>query len=46
MVVVDSDGDDGVGEDDILSSDADDLDEYFKEADELVMMSPHANVSN
>ena len=41
-----SDGDDGVGEDDILSSDADDLDEYFKEADELVMMSPHANVSN
>ena len=35
----------GVGEDEILSSDDDDLDEYLKEADELVM-SPHANVSN
>jgi hypothetical protein len=45
VVVVDSDGDDGVGEDEILSSDDDDLDEYLKEADELVM-SPHANVSN
>ena len=44
MVVVDSVGDDGVGEDEILSSD-DDLDAYLKEADELVM-SPHANVSN
>ena len=40
-----SDGDDGVGEDEILSSDDDDLDEYLKEVDELVM-SPHANVSN
>ena len=39
------DGDDGVGEDEILSSDDDDLDEYLKEADKLVM-SPHANVSN
>ena len=29
----------------ILSSDDDDLDEYLKEADELVV-SPHANVSN
>ena len=45
MVVVDSDSDDGVGEDEILSSDDDDLDEYLKEVDELVM-SPHANVSN
>ena len=46
MVVVDrDDGDDGVGEDEILSSDDDDLDEYLKEADKLVM-SPHANVSN
>ena len=35
----------GVGEDEILSSDDDDLDEYLKEANELVM-SPHANVSN
>ena len=35
----------GVGEDEILSSDDDDLNEYLKEADELVM-SPHANVSN
>ena len=43
MVVVDSVGDDGVGEDEVLSDD-DDLDEYLKEADELV--SPHANVSN
>ena len=40
-----SDGDDGVGEDEILSSDDDDLDQYLKEVDELVM-SPHANVSN
>ena len=40
-----SDGDDGVGENEILSSDDDDLDEYLKEVDELVM-SPHANVSN
>ena len=39
-----SDGDDGVGEDEILSDD-DDLDEYLREVDELVM-SPHANVSN
>jgi hypothetical protein len=39
-----SDGDDGVGEDEILSDD-DDLDEYLKEVDELVM-SPRANVSN
>ena len=39
------DGDDGVGEDEILSSDDDDLDEYLKEADELVM-STHAHVSN
>ena len=45
VVVVDSDSDDGVGEDEILSSDDDDLDEYLKEVDELVM-SPHANVSN
>ena len=45
MVVVDSVGDDGVGEDEILSSDDDDLDAYLKEADELVT-SPHANVSN
>ena len=45
VVVVDSVGDDGVGEDEILSSDDDDLDAYLKEADELVM-SPHANVSN
>ena len=35
----------GVGEDEILSSDDDDLDEYLNEANELVM-SPHANVSN
>ena len=40
-----SDGDDGIGEDEILSSDDDDLDQYLKEVDELVM-SPHANVSN
>jgi hypothetical protein len=45
VVVVDSDSDDGVGEDEILSSDDDDLDEYLEEVDELVM-SPHANVSN
>ena len=42
---MDSVGDDGVGEDEVLSSDDADLDEYLKEADELVM-SPHANVSN
>ena len=40
-----SDGDDGVGGNEILSSDDDDLDQYLKEVDELVM-SPHANVSN
>jgi len=38
-------GDDGVGGNEILSSDDDDLGEYLKEVDELVM-SPHANVSN
>ena len=37
--------DDGVGADEILSSDDDGLDEYLKDADELVM-SPLANVSN
>ena len=42
---MDSVGDDGVGEVEVLSSDDADLDEYLKEADELVM-SPHANVSN
>ena len=42
---MDSDGDDGVGEDEILWSDDDDLDEYLKKADELVM-SPHVSVSN
>ena len=41
---MDSVGDDGVGEDEVLSAD-DDLDEDLKGADELVM-SPHANVSN
>jgi hypothetical protein len=41
VVVVDSDGDDGVGEDETLSSDDSDLDEYIKEADEVVM-STHA----
>jgi hypothetical protein len=50
VVVVDSGGAaadvvDGVGEDAILSSDDDDLDEYLTEADELVT-SPHANFSN
>jgi hypothetical protein len=46
--VGDADGDardDGVGADEILSSDDDGLDEYLKDADELVM-SPLANVSN
>jgi hypothetical protein len=43
VVVADGD-DDGIGVE-ILSSDDDDLDEYLKEVDELVM-SPHANVSN
>ena len=37
--------DDGVGADEILSSDDDGLDEYLKDADELVM-SALANVSN
>jgi len=37
--------DDEVGADEILSSDDDGLDEYLKDADELVM-SPLANVSN
>ena len=37
--------DDGVGADEILSSDDDGLAEYLKDADELVM-SPLANVSN
>ena len=37
--------DDGVGADEILSSDDDGLDEYLKDADELIM-SPLANVSN
>ena len=48
--VVDADGDDdadddGVGADEILSSDDESLDDYLKDADELVM-SPFANVSN
>ena len=46
--VGDADGDaddDGVGADEILSSDDDGLDESLKDADELVM-SPLANVSN
>ena len=49
-VVVDADGDDdadddGVGADEILSSDDESLDDYLKDADELVM-SPFADVSN
>ena len=44
--VVDADGDDdGFGADESLSSDDDDLDEYLKDAAELVM-SPLADVSN
>ena len=44
--VVDADGDDdGFGADESLSSDDDDLDEYLKDAAELVM-SPFADVSN
>ena len=52
--VVDADGDDdadddadddGVGADEILSSDDESLDDYLKDADELVM-SPFADVSN
>jgi len=44
--VVDADGDDdGFGADESLSSDDDDLDEYLKDAAELVM-SPLANFSN
>ena len=49
-VVVDADGDDdadddGVGADEILSSDDESLVDYLKDADELVM-SPFADVSN
>ena len=44
--VVDADGDDGDGIGvEILSSDDESLDDYLKDADELVM-SPSANVSN
>ena len=44
--VIDADGDDGDGIGvEILSSDDDDLDDYLKDADELVM-SPLANVSD
>ena len=44
--MVDADGDDGDGIGvEILSSDDESLDDYLKDADELVM-SPSANVSN
>lgn len=45
VVVVDSDSDDGVGEDEIFLLDDDDLDEYLKEVDEFVMLL-YVNVLN
>ena len=46
MVGADSDGDDdGIRDDEILSSDDEHVDQYVKDTDERAM-SPHANVSN
>ena len=45
VVNADSDGDGGIGDVEILSSDDENLDEYLKGPDELVML-PRANVSD